>query len=116
MALYHKYHALVQEGDYYRIASWSMEKPYDCWEVASKDGKEALVTFVQVLAQPNMSSRRIYLRGLKEEADYKLEGTDEVYRGEELMKCGFLVPSERGDMKSWLYHFICRGGKREGAE
>lgn len=116
VALYHKYHALVQEGDYYRIASWSMEKPYDCWEVASKDGKEALVTFVQVLAQPNMSSRRIYLRGLKEEADYKLEGTDEVYRGEELMKCGFLVPSERGDMKSWLYHFICRGGKREGAE
>lgn len=113
VALYHKHHALIQEGDYYRIASWSMEKPYDCWEVASKDGKEALVTFVQVLAQPNMPSRKIYLRGLKEEADYKLEGTDEVYRGEELMKCGFLVPSEMGDMKSWLYHFICCVGKRE---
>ncbi|MDE6185853.1 MAG: alpha-galactosidase, partial [Lachnospiraceae bacterium] len=95
--LYHKYHALMQEGDYYRIASWSMEKPYDCWEVAAKDGKEALVTFVQVLAQPNMQSRKIYLHGLAEEADYMLEGTEESYRGEELMKCGFLIPSEKGD-------------------
>lgn len=108
--MYHKYHYLVQEGDYYRIASWSLEKPYDCWEVAAKDGKEALVTFVQVLAQPNMHSRIIYLQGLIEDAEYMLEGTEETYRGEELMKCGYLVPSEKGDMKSYLYHFVCCGG------
>ncbi len=104
--MYHKYRVLIQQGDYYRLASWSMEKPYDCWEVASKDGSRALVTFVQVMAQPNVHSRVVYLRGLLETAMYALEGTEEIYTGEELMKCGYLVSSEQGDFKSWLYHFV----------
>lgn len=103
-----RYQSLMQKGDYYRLASWTMEKPYDCWEVAEKDGSQALVTFVQVLAQPNMHSRFIYLKGLLEDAVYSLEGTEEVYTGEELMKCGYPVPSEKGDFRSYLYHFIKR--------
>lgn len=104
--IYHKYQELVQKGDYYRLASWSMEKPYDCWEVAAKDASCALVTYIQVLAQPNMHSRVIYLRGLEDGGQYRLEGTEEVYSGEELMKCGYLIPSEKGDFRSWLYCFI----------
>ena len=104
--LYHKYWELMQEGDYYRLLSWTMEKPCDCWEVAAKDASHALVIYVQVLAQPNMHSRAVYLRGLEEEAEYMLEGTEEVYSGEELMKCGYLIPSEKGDFKSRLYHFV----------
>lgn len=104
--MYHKYRKLMQEGDYYRLSSWTAEKPYDCWEVAAKDGSEALVTFVQVLARPNFHSRIIYLRGLEEEEEYKLEGVGEVYRGEELMKCGYLIPSWEGDFRSQLFHFI----------
>lgn len=104
--LCHRYQPLIQRGGYYRLASWTMEKPYDCWEVAEKDGSQALVTFVQVLAQPNMHSRFIYLKGLTEDAVYRLEGTEEIYRGEELMKCGYPVPSEKGDFRSYLYHFI----------
>jgi len=103
--LYHKYQELVQKGDYYRLASWSDRKPYDCWEIVAKDGSEALLTFVQVLAQPNIHSRVIYLRGLKEEAQYLLEGSEKIYTGEELIKCGYLIPSEKGDFKSSLYHF-----------
>lgn len=103
---YHRYQPLMQRGDYYRLASWSDRKPYDCWEVAAKDGSEALVTFVQVLAEPNMHSRAIFLRGLKEDAEYALEGTEEVYGGDELMYCGYLVPSEQGDFVSRLYHFV----------
>ena len=106
VALCHKYQPLMQKGDYYRLASWSSEKPYDCWEVAAKDGTEALVTFVQVLAEPNIHSRVIFLRGLLEDAVYELEGTGETYYGDELMKCGYLVPSEQGDFKSHLYHFV----------
>ena len=96
----------MQRGDYYRLASWSDRKPYDCWEVAAKDGSEALVTFVQVLAEPNMHSRAVFLRGLKEDAEYVLEGTEEVYGGDELMYCGYLVPSKQGDFVSRLYHFV----------
>ncbi len=103
---YHRYQPLMQRGDYYRLASWSDRKPYDCWEVAAKDGSEALVTFVQVLAEPNMHSRAVFLRGLQEDAEYALEGTEEVYGGDELMCCGYLVPSEQGDFVSRLYHFV----------
>ena len=51
-AMYHKYNDLVREGDYYRIASYAKNHEYDCYEVVSKDKKEALVTFVQVLNRP----------------------------------------------------------------
>ena len=101
-----RYQPLMQRGDYYRLASWSMEKPYDCWEVASKDRTEALVTYVQVLAEPNMHSYVIRLKGLLEDAEYELEGTDESWYGEELMQCGYLVASEQGDFRSRLYHFV----------
>ena len=30
---YHRYQNLIQTGDYYRVLSWSDEKPVDCWEV-----------------------------------------------------------------------------------
>ena len=103
---YHRYQPLMQRGDYYRLASWSDRKPYDCWEVAAKDGSEALVTFVQVLAEPNMHSRAVFLRGLQEDAEYALEGTENVYGGDELMYCGYLVPSKQGDFVSRLYHFV----------
>ena len=103
---YHKYRELIQTGDYYRIASWTDRKPYDCFEVAAKDASQALVTFVQVLRQPNVHSKNILLRGLKEEADYRLEGTEDVYTGEELMKCGFLIKNVEGDFQSRLYHFV----------
>ncbi|MGN0315014.1 MAG: alpha-galactosidase [Fusicatenibacter sp.] len=106
VAMYHKYQELMQKGDYYRIHSWNDEKPYDCWMVAAKDGSEALVTYVQVLGQPNERSRIISLKGLLPDTDYRLEGTKEVYRGDELENCGFLVRDVRGDFQSRLYHFV----------
>lgn len=104
--LYHQYQQLIQTGDYYRIASWSDRKPYDCWEVVDKDGAEALVTYVQVLGTANGHSRLVKLKGLARDADYELEGTDEVYSAEELEQCGFLVKGLWGDFQSRLYHFI----------
>ena len=40
-----------------------------------------LVTYVQVLAQANMPSRKVRLRGFDPAKKYRLEGTDEVYSG-----------------------------------
>ncbi len=59
VAMYHKYNDLVREGDYYRVASYSENHYFDCYGVVSKDKKEALYTFVQVLGRPNCRSRRI---------------------------------------------------------
>ena len=104
--MYHKYHELVREGDYYRIASYRENHLYDCWAVAAKDKREVLVTYVHVLSTPNAHSRRIFLQGFDPEAVYALEGTEEKYTGEMLMKCGFLVKGFWGDFRSKLYHFM----------
>lgn len=104
--LYHRYQPLVREGDYYRIASWQENHLYDCWQVNAKDKSEALVTYVQVLAQPNCHSRKLRLKGLNPDADYCLEGTKEVYSGRLLMYGGILIPRVFGDFVSSIYHFV----------
>lgn len=104
--MYHKYNDLVREGDYYRVASYRENGLYDCWMVVAKDKSEALVTYVQVLGRPNMHSRKIKLLGLYAAADYRLDGTDEVYGGDLLMNAGMLVEDMRGDYMSRLYHFV----------
>ena len=103
--MYHKYNDLVREGDYYRIASFSENGYYDCYMEVSKDKKEALVTYVQVRGIPNSHSRRLKLQGLDEDKIYCLEGTNEQYTGEMLMKCGFLFKDFWGDFESRLYYF-----------
>ena len=108
-AMYHKYNDLVREGDYYRIASYRENHFYDCYMVVSKDKKEALVTFVTVHARPNYHSLKVRLQGLNPNLDYRLEGGMEnecVYGGDLLMNAGMLVPSEQGDYRSYLYHFV----------
>ncbi len=104
--MYKKYNELVREGDYCRIASVRENHLYDCWQVTDKEKKECLVTYVQAKARPNYRSRKIYLKGLKADAVYLLEETQEQYRGEMLMNGGFLVPEFQGDAISRLYHFV----------
>lgn len=104
--MYHKYNDLVREGDYYRIASYQENHEYDCWQVVSKDKKESLVTYIQVLRKPNYHSRNIKLKGLDENTWYYLEETKERYYGATLMHAGILVQNLWGDFKGKLLHFI----------
>ena len=104
--LYHKYHELIREGDYYRIASYRENHTHDCWQVVSKDQKDTLVTYVQVLGEPNYHSRRIYLQGLQSEGRYRLEENGQEYAGDLLMYGGFLIERPFGDAQSKLYHFV----------
>ncbi len=105
VALYHKYNDLVREGDYYRIASYQRNHAYDCYEVVSKDKREALVTFVQVLRRPNYHSRIIRLAGLDPKLKYRNEETGEVLYGDTLMNAGIPIQEMWGDFQSRLLHF-----------
>lgn len=109
--MYHAYNDLVREGDYYRIASYRENHIFDAWAVASKDKREVLLTYVQVLAEPNKHSRKLRLQGFDPGASYRLTGTDaeRIYTGEMLMQAGFLIEPMKGDFVSRLYHFekIC---------
>ena len=103
-AMYHKYNDLIRRGDYYRIASFLENGNYDCYMVASKDQTEALVTYVQVLSRPNFHSRRVRLKGLAPEKQYRIEETGEVFGGDVLMQAGLLVAPLWGDYRSRLIH------------
>ena len=106
VAMYHKYNDLVREGDYYRIASYQENHYFDCYEVVSKDKEEALVTFVQVLNRPNCRSRRICLKGLAPEKNYRIEGEDRIYAGDTLLYAGIQIENPWGDFKSKLIHIV----------
>lgn len=106
--MYHKYNDLVREGEYYRIASYSINHEYDCYMVVSEDQKEALVTFVQVLNRPNVKSRKIRLKGLSQDLDYVIEGEETVYAGDTLMNAGILIENPWGDFKGKLIHLIAK--------
>jgi alpha-galactosidase len=105
-ALYHQYHDLIREGDYYRIASYGENHLYDCYMVVAKDKTEALLTYVQVLATVNMPSRRIRLRGLDPKGEYLIEETGLRYPGDLLMQAGLLIEPIQKDAVSLLYHLV----------
>ena len=105
-AMYHKYNDLIRRGDYWRIASYLENGSYDCYMVASKDKKEALITYVQVLSRPNFHSRRVRLKGLSPENRYRIEETGEVLGGDVLMQAGMLIAPLWGDYRSRLIHLI----------
>lgn len=106
VAMYHKYNDLVRQGDYYRLASYSQNRKFDCWEVVSEDKSEALVTFVQVMNRANFKSRKLLLKGLDADKYYKIEGEDAVYSGDTLMNAGILLQNMWGDFQAKLLHFV----------
>jgi len=111
--MYHTYNDLVRMGDYFRLASYSENREYDCYMVVSKDKSEALLTFVQVLNRPNQHSRKIRLKGLDPKRRYELTYVDpedeknntlsgETYSGDILMKAGILIQNPWGDFQGRL--------------
>lgn len=97
---------LIQQGDYYRIASYQRNNLYDCYEIVSKDQTKAVVVFVQVLAEANMHNRLIRLRGLKPEAVYQAGGN--CYRGDALMQAGLPLKRLRGDFQAEVISLVER--------
>jgi alpha-galactosidase len=104
--LYHKYNDLIRTGDYYRIASYSQNHKYDCWQVVSKDKTEVLVTYIQVMNSANGHSRKLRLNGLDPAKEYRILSTGQVYKGSTLMYSGILIDKLWGDYKGTLLYLI----------
>ncbi len=99
-----RFNPLVRTGDQYRIGNLYEDPGYDAWMFVSKDKKEALFTFVQVLGRPNYPSRMIKLRGLAPEKKYRNEETGEILTGCTLMRAGISV-NMYGDFASKTVYF-----------
>ena len=72
----------------------------------AKDKNEALITFVQVLNRPNYRSKRICLKGLDPEKNYRIEGEKEIYAGDTLLYAGIQIANLWGDFQSKLLHIV----------
>ena len=113
VAMYHRFHDLIREGDYYRIASYQENHSFDCFQVNGPEAGECLVFYTQVLNEPNRHSHVVRLKGLDENARYRIltvemEGeltkdTGRVASGQVLMCGGFRLERMWGDFRSRIY-------------
>lgn len=114
-AMYHAFNDLVREGDYYRLASFRETHLYDCWQIVSKDRKQSLVFYIQVLGEVSRHSRNIRLQGLGEEMAYSLQDvtmdsdtllrpSKGIYAGDLLMQGGIQLEQKQGDFLSRLIY------------
>ena len=113
-AMYHRFHDLVREGEYYRLSSWQENGSFDCFQVNGPDGKECLVFYTQVLNEPAKKSRIVRLKGLDAGARYRIrvvsmedgdliKDTGREASGEVLMYGGFRLERLWGDFRSWIF-------------
>ena len=109
-ARYHRLHQLIADGDYYRLHSWDNDEPWDAWETASKDGKRALLSYVQVMGRTSRLSHFVTAEGLLAPQEYRVtriqngEETvlEETWYGDILMNVGLPMPA-LGDACSCQY-------------
>ena len=95
---------LLLYGSFYRLLS-----PYTgnrtAWMSVSEDKREAVVTHVYTLGQPNPKDALLRLRGLDPDLDYVDVETGAVYGGDELMLYGVVVKKPHGDYTAQQFHF-----------
>jgi alpha-galactosidase len=106
VAVYHKYNHLVRGGDYYRLSSYQRNHEMDAYMVVSKDKKEALITYVKVVASPNPARKILKVPYLSKDAIYQIEGSDIKVKGSTLERVGIVLPSLNGDYQSELIHLV----------
>ncbi|SFC99548.1 alpha-galactosidase [Butyrivibrio sp. YAB3001] len=111
IANYHKYNELVRKGDYYRLASYRQNHEYDAWMITQKDGRKALITYVQVVAFPNGKRRIIKPKALDDSRIYEIWQDDNyagAAKGTTLKNAGIAVPILNGDYRSMLIYLVAK--------
>ena len=72
----------------------------------SPDRREAVVTHVTALAQPNFKPSPLRLAGLDPALDYRDEETGRIWGGDELMHYGFVPNAPWGDYTATQLHLV----------
>ena len=112
-AIYHRFHDIVREGEYHRLASYQENRKFDCFQINDPTGRESLVFYTQVLSEPNRRSRFVRLKGLSADARYRIftvnadsgelkKDTGRVISGAVLMNGGICFESLTGDFRGSL--------------
>lgn len=101
---YKKYWKLIQDGRYFRLTSPWQQNALTAWEFVNKDGTEALLQAVTTDTMFNPPVHYVFPKGLKEQALYRMEGTDQQYTGGALMHAGIPVPQMKNEYMAWSVH------------
>jgi alpha-galactosidase len=102
---YKENRALLLYGDFYRLISpFEGDGNLTAWQVVSKDRKEAILGYYQVLAKPNAGLSKIKPVGLEPNAYYRVSGYDEPLSGNFLMHSGLLIKPAYNGIESTELH------------
>ena len=124
IAAFKELYDVLQNGRYYRLSDPARQPRYTAWQTVTE--KEALVNLVITHTEANSRPLHICLRGLEEDALYRVEslrlygttstpesgpaGADgyagAVYSGSTLMYAGYTLPQLVGDYPSVQLHLV----------
>lgn len=100
---YKQIRSVIQFGTLYRIKN-PFEYNWVAWNFVSKEKKEVVAFYFEVLSQPASPVKILKLKGLEEDAFYQNVLTGEIYGGDELMYSGISIPLKKEDFRSECYY------------
>ncbi len=103
VALYKENYELIHNGDLYRLTNPYENTVYTAWETVSKNQEDCLVSVVFHQSHGNPRFYRLYLQGLDEKKQYKIEETGRTHSGASLMYAGLNLPQPKGDYQAFQY-------------
>lgn len=101
---YRKHQKLIMSGDYYRLASPYDDNIFTAWQFVSKDGEECLVCVVTEDISIIDKNCYVHLKGLKEDAVYRVEQTGQVLSGAVLENIGLLIPHMEPQYSAFVFY------------
>lgn len=92
VAFYKQHRALYQFGKLYRIDSlFEGDGNVMSWMVVDDDQNHAIACRYQLLSRPNAPYLRQYFKGLDPDKQYRINGGEATYYGDELMNAGLFL-------------------------
>lgn len=96
ISFYKEHRSLIQYGNFYRIINFYEASCNEAaWLFVNDNQREGLFYYFKVLDRTNPMLKRVKLVGLNPQALYRINQTDEVRYGDELMNKGIFVENKQ---------------------
>ena len=96
ISFYKEHRSLIQYGNFYRIINFYEASCNEAaWLFVNDNQSEGLFYYFKVLDRTNPMLKRVKLVGLNPQALYRINQTDEVRYGDELMNKGIFVENKQ---------------------
>ncbi len=101
---FHRYWPVIHNGDYYRLTCSLDQTSFGAWQFVAKDKSEALVNIVAMDNHGNAPAAYVRLKGLDDQAEYKISGWDRSIKGSLLMGAGLPIPHITREYEAFQFH------------